>query len=333
MSCHHPLCTWVALIVTGAMAVSGCTKTETPAKAAPAPVTTEAVGHETELLRLTLTAQAEQRLGIVISVAGDGVLAQQMPLHGEIVIPGATGLSAGSAADPAALAASQARADAEVGRAAAQDALARKALARAEGLLEADAGSARTRDEAASALASAEATLKDARTQRALLGPAVSALNRQDQLWVRVPVYSGDLARIDRKAAAVVRPLGGEGFALAASPAEAQGTSNPAAGTVDLYYGFRNTGRVVNIGQRVSVGLPLKAPATGLTIPAAAILHDIYGGEWVYVRTAPHSFERRRIEISAIRDDRALLSRGLRAGEEVVSAGAAELFGTEFGAK
>ena len=68
-------------------------------------------------------------------------------------------------------------------------------------------------------------------------------------------------------------------------------------------------------------------------VPASAILRDIYGGEWVYVRSAPRAYERRRIEVGAFSNGQALLSRGLARGDQVVTAGAAELFGAEFGAK
>jgi multidrug efflux pump subunit AcrA (membrane-fusion protein) len=41
---------------------------------------------------------------------------------------------------------------------------------------------------------------------------------------------------------------------------------------------------------------------------------------------------RRRVEIGRHAGDRAVIRRGLTAGVKVVTAGAAELFGTEFGA-
>ncbi|WP_211211191.1 efflux RND transporter periplasmic adaptor subunit, partial [Asticcacaulis biprosthecium] len=180
----------------------------------------------------------------------------------------------------------------------------------------------------------AQANLKAAHAQRALLGPAVSALNQQGYLWVRATVYAGDLERIDRQATATVQPLGGEGVRLTAKPVNAPPSANAAAGTVDLYFGFSNTGNAVSVGQRVSVELPVRgAPDTGLTIPASALLRDIYGGEWVYVRTGPHAYERRRVEIATAKDGYFQLNRGLKSGDEVVTAGAAELFGTEFGAK
>jgi multidrug efflux pump subunit AcrA (membrane-fusion protein) len=68
-------------------------------------------------------------------------------------------------------------------------------------------------------------------------------------------------------------------------------------------------------------------------VPRTAIVIDIYGGEWVYVQSAPQAYERRRIEVAAIRGTYAMLARGLKPGDKIVTAGAAELFGSEFGAK
>ncbi len=73
--------------------------------------------------------------------------------------------------------------------------------------------------------------------------------------------------------------------------------------------------------------------AAAIEVPASAILTDINGGEWVYVETAPRQFERRRVEVARIVGGRASLARGLASGVRVVTAGAAELFGTEFGTK
>ena len=62
-----------------------------------------------------------------------------------------------------------------------------------------------------------------------------------------------------------------------------------------------------------------------------ADLYDIYGGAWVYERLDATAFTRRRVEISYVRDGTAILSRGPARGTQVVTDGAAELFGSEFG--
>jgi multidrug efflux pump subunit AcrA (membrane-fusion protein) len=80
------------------------------------------------------------------------------------------------------------------------------------------------------------------------------------------------------------------------------------------------------------VTLPLREEEEALHVPRAAILWDYLGGAWVYEKTAPRTYTRRRVELRRTQGEVAVLARGLRAGAEVVTAGAAELFGTEFGA-
>jgi multidrug efflux pump subunit AcrA (membrane-fusion protein) len=200
-------------------------------------------------------------------------------------------------------------------------------------LVREEAGSVRARDEAQSVLAVAQANLRNAEAQRAMLGSSPSALGRQGNLWVRVAVFAGDLGRIDRSAAAQVCALGPRGPAVYGRPVTAPPSANAAAGTADLYYAIPNRGGAFRVGQRVAVDLPAIGEASGISVPASSILRDIYGGEWVYVRSAPRTYERRRIEISTSTGGQALLGRGLKRGDQVVTAGAAELFGTEFGAK
>jgi hypothetical protein len=60
-------------------------------------------------------------------------------------------------------------------------------------------------------------------------------------------------------------------------------------------------------------------------------LYDIHGGTWVYEQTAPQTFVRRRVEVQFIDQERAILAQGPSAGAKIVTQGAAELFGTEFG--
>jgi multidrug efflux pump subunit AcrA (membrane-fusion protein) len=67
-------------------------------------------------------------------------------------------------------------------------------------------------------------------------------------------------------------------------------------------------------------------------VPAAAILYDVQGGAWVYVNESGHVYRRQRVELIETQGSSAYLARGLTPGTSVVTAGAAELFGTEFGA-
>jgi len=61
------------------------------------------------------------------------------------------------------------------------------------------------------------------------------------------------------------------------------------------------------------------------------VYHDVYGGEWVYERVAAHTYSRRRIEVGWIDEGWVAVLRGPEVGTVVVTAGVAELAGTEFG--
>lgn len=307
---------------------------DTGSKPAPPPSHAELIAHETELLKLTLTTDAQRRIGIE-TLRVTGASAQRVrPVAGEIVVPPVTanGVPTNSLSNLQQIGSQQAIADGEVTRTEAQARLARIALTRAEALVQEEAGSVRARDEAAAALAAANATADAARQQRRLLGPAVGRLGSQPHLWVRASVFASDLGGLARGEPAMVRPLGAEGKSRPARPVKAPPSANGAAGTIDVYYALDNRDRTFRVGQRVSVDLPLEGQSSGISVPSSAILRDIYGGEWVYLRTGQDTFVRQRIEVASEKDGRALLSRGLRAGAEIVTVGAAELFGTEFGA-
>jgi multidrug efflux pump subunit AcrA (membrane-fusion protein) len=153
------------------------------------------------------------------------------------------------------------------------------------------------------------------------------------RIWVRVPVYVGDLPRIDTTAEAGVGALSSQLSTppRPAQPATAPPSASAAAGTVDLFYELPNDPPALSPGQRVSVNLPLNEEAESLTAPWSAVVIDIYGGTWLYEQTAELEFIRRRALVRYVADDTAVLSHGPPPGTPVVVAGAAELFGTETG--
>ena len=66
-------------------------------------------------------------------------------------------------------------------------------------------------------------------------------------------------------------------------------------------------------------------------VPWSAVIHDIYGGTWVYARTAPQVYSRIRVLVEYVDGDLAVIKDGPKLNSVVVTAGAAELFGTEVG--
>lgn len=320
-----------ALSLVACLSIAGCGSA--PDKVPQKPSHAELVAHESELLKLSLTAEAQRRIGIATVRVGRQVSTQTRKANGEIVVPpdSAAALPASGGTSLAQLATQQVAADAEVSRARAQLRLARIAHDRAAVLVREEAGSVRARDEAAGALAAAQAALDAAHGQRRLLGPAVAAMNGLSKLWVRVPVFGSDIPAIARGNASV-QPLGSTDSAhRVARPVQAPPSSSAAAGTVDLFFAIDNRDRAYRVGQRVSVELPIGAAIDGLSVPSSAIVRDIYGGEWVYRKTGADSFVRQRIESGSARAGITPILRGLSPDAEVVTVGAAELFGTEFG--
>jgi RND family efflux transporter MFP subunit len=163
-------------------------------------------------------------------------------------------------------------------------------------------------------------------------GAALVELARVDRAWVRVAVYAGDVEAIDRKQAATVQRLGGRDT-RAITPGELPALADPASATADLVYVVDNADAAFLPGQRVLATLPLAGAQTALVVPHAALLYDIHGGAWVYTAGAPHVFTRRRVEVRDVLGDIAVLDRGPEPGTTVVTAGASELYGSEFGSK
>lgn len=159
---------------------------------------------------------------------------------------------------------------------------------------------------------------------------SVASLGR---LWVKVSLYAGDARTIARGQRVTVHGLssGAGGFAVSARPATAPLSADASSSSIDLFYQLDQP-RGLRPGERVSVSLPVSGPRRrALVVPLSAVLYDVAGDAWVYVRTDSLIFTRRRIEVANVVGDRVLVTRGLAPGTPVVTAGAVELFGTEFG--
>ena len=168
--------------------------------------------------------------------------------------------------------------------------------------------------------------------QKVAGGAALFEIASLSAIWVRVPVYVGDLGSLDRRQAAKVHNLGDSPGSpiISARPVAAPPSANANAATVDLYYqlpgasGFRP-------GQKVGVTLTLLGSEESLIAPHSAVIRDVHGGEWVYENFAPQQYARRRVEVRYVTGPQAVLARGPAPGTKVVVTGVAELFGTEFG--
>ena len=154
-----------------------------------------------------------------------------------------------------------------------------------------------------------------------------------DRVWVRVPVYVGHWREIDTTQDATVAEYGQRPDAppRTAEYVSAPPSADPAATTVDLFYQLANEDGRLYPGQRLAVTLPVRGRRQSLVVPWSAILYDVHGGAWVYEQLAPRTYARRRVEVLYVDLPSAVLARGPELGAKVVTDGAVELFGTEFG--
>ena len=165
-------------------------------------------------------------------------------------------------------------------------------------------------------------------------------------IWIRVPVYVDLLWQLKPEQTATLVSLDGTKLGnpvqstsspdqILAIPIAAPPTANAASSSADLYYQVDNKTLRLRPGQRIGVDLPVNSIRQALIVPTAAILYDIYGGTWVYVEKASASdstkYGRQRVLLEWVDGDDAIVSGGPAIGAKVVTAGAAELFGTEFG--
>jgi multidrug efflux system membrane fusion protein len=290
---------------------------------------------ENDLVLLTLRPEAQRALRLKTTPVERRKVAATRLFSGEIVTPLAgegetvAPVLGGTLEEVLRLADLQATADGRVAQARVQIDGARIALERAQKMLSAEAGSVRNVDEARTALALAESALATARAQRDLLGSPVGKAGHK-RAWVRVAIYSGEAPLLDPKAVAAICTLQAGAPPKSAHPVSGPPTASALTSTLDWYYELP-ADTYHRAGERVAVEIPTLSSNRELpVVPHSALLHDIHGGQWVYVQTAEHSFARRRVEVLRIAGADAVLEHGPDAGTPIVSEGAAELFGTEF---
>ncbi len=384
----------VALLPPIAIGSLACGSGPVP-KAVPAATVANPV-KEADLATITLTPDAERRLGIETAVMASRPAAGARQVGGEVLVPpgrivlmtapttgrveaGDAALSAGARVKqgqvvlrltPLAAPTRDLRVtyEAEAAAARARDDAAKQQLDRARQLLRDRAGSQKAVEQAEQESTQAKAAL-DAATARlgrlsdrpldadvsvpvaapfdavvrdlsAGVGQTVGSgaplfeLADLRRLWVRVPVYVGEVAALQATREVTIDSLqtGAGAIRRTARRVDGPPSANPQAASADLYFEFDNPEPQLRPGQRVGVSLPVGGPAEALSVPVSAVVYDYQGGAWMYVNTAEHTYVRRRVDVARTAGPDIILARGPAAGSRIVTQGAAELFGTEFGA-
>ena len=155
-----------------------------------------------------------------------------------------------------------------------------------------------------------------------------------DTVWIRVPLFVDLLADVQMDQPARLVSLSGQALpeTVKAEPIAAPPTADALSSSADLYYQVDNRSLNLRPGQRIGVQVPMTAPVQALVVPTGSILYDIYGNTWVYQQTGDRQYTRARVAIEFVDGGDAILRTGPEVGTSIVVDGAAELFGTEFGA-
>jgi membrane fusion protein, heavy metal efflux system len=352
------------------LVLSTCRESKPPAASPPAKV--ENPHTESELTTVKLTDKAEARLGVRVAAVERRRVGNVRTYGGEVVVPVGRSIQvsapvAATVLSVAALPGATVRkgqlvlrlaalpASSEMASAGVRVDAARKRVERAQRLVQAGAASQRDLEDARAELALAESATRpraggamtlDApqagviRDLAVAPGQAVAAgaplfhVDAVETLWVRVPVYVGDLSDLERGRPARVRSVSASASdtGVEAPPVQAPPSADPLAATSDLVFQLPGNSGSFRPGQKVEAVLPLAGAETdSLVVPWSSVVSDIYGGTWVYENPAPHLFTRRRVEVKQVFDEWAVLTRGPAPGTRVVAVGAAEIFGAEFG--
>lgn len=170
--------------------------------------------------------------------------------------------------------------------------------------------------------------------QTVAAGAALFEVVNLDTVWIRVPVFVDLLSDIRPDQPARLVSLSGDELSqtVSATPIAAPPTADARSSSADIYYQVDNRDLGLRPGQRIGVELPMSSTEQSLIVPVGSILYDIYGNTWVYEQTGERQYTRRRVAIRFVDGEDAVLQSGPPVAAPVVVDGAAELFGTEFGA-
>jgi RND family efflux transporter MFP subunit len=169
--------------------------------------------------------------------------------------------------------------------------------------------------------------------QTVAAGEALFQVVRINRVWIRVPIYVGQWRQVDTEAGAAIAEYGRPPAAPArvAQYVSAPPSANPDTTTVDLFFEIANDDGMLYPGLKLAATVAMQSRARSLVVPFTAILYDIQGGAWVYEQIGPRRYARRRVAVRYVDAPNAVLAMGPEPGVKVVTEGAAELFGTEFG--
>ena len=165
-------------------------------------------------------------------------------------------------------------------------------------------------------------------------GQALFEIADISKVLVRAPIYVGEVDKVDRGKPAQILPLArsDQAAGLSATAIDLAAIGNAQTSTAAVYYLVDGANHGLVPGQRVRVAFSLMDKgAPQKIVPYASVVYDLHGDTWAYTNPDPLVYIREHISVDYIEGDLAVLAQGPAPGTQVVTVGAAELLGTEFG--
>ncbi len=250
----------------------------------------------TALKRITLTAKAAQRLDVQTAAVTEQVVVRHQTVSGMVIYPQAGAAKPGGAADAT------------------------------------PAGGAGGGFGGFSATPAAAKPTGLGMTPVALKGPEVAPAARGESRVV-VNLSPGELERIAKDKPARITPLytRDKGVApMMAPPSGAAPVEDAKRAMLSLHYVLPDSNHGMAPSTRVRVELQLAgSDAKQTVLPYSALYYDAKGLPWVYVNPQPLTYHRQRVTVQQVVGQHAVITDGPAIGTQVVTVGAALLYGTE----
>jgi hypothetical protein len=124
--------------------------------------------------------------------------------------------------------------------------------------------------------------------------------------------------------------------ALALGACNSATTSAPKVEAITIQEDASTGLKVLTLSEKAAQRLGVETVAVvgsgaQMSIPYAAVVYDAKGQTWAYVAQQPLVYKRAQITVESIDGDLARISAGPANGAQVVTTGAAELYGAEIG--
>jgi cobalt-zinc-cadmium efflux system membrane fusion protein len=155
-------------------------------------------------------------------------------------------------------------------------------------------------------------------------GQTIMELVNLDLVWVEVPIFEQDLARLGPNVRALFNTPVSPGREFVGRLIDLGAVINRESRSATLVFEVPNRERALRIGQQANVRLDAGERVEAFLIPKQAVI-EAEGKRFVYVLRSGEEFERREVSLGDEHGDRVAVLHGLKAGERVVTQGAWQL--------